>query len=66
MRNPQFTVVANKQDKRGTASASTIGKRFKLARKIGVYDAIVTSPEGDICRHRWRSRTLQQDLGKEA
>jgi ADP-ribosylation factor-like protein 13B len=48
MRNKPFIVVANKQDKRGAVSASKIRKRFKLDKKIGVYDAIVTRPDGDV------------------
>jgi signal recognition particle receptor subunit beta len=36
MRHIPFTVVANKQDKRGSVSVSAIRKQFKLDKSVGV------------------------------
>jgi small GTP-binding protein len=45
MRHKPHIVVANKQDREGAVAAQTLEKQFKL----GVYDAIVTQPDGDKC-----------------
>jgi ADP-ribosylation factor-like protein 13B len=49
MRSKPYIVVANKQDKEGAVPALLLKKQFKLGRKIGVYNAIVTQPDGDKC-----------------